>query len=153
MRSSLCERRLKRTALRPALLTVKTAQFTHFFPSGMTSHSNIAQFNWECIGRFRPLFFSGHNFVFIDNRTLWLFLNFPHYERTYGLFRRTEQQLASPIIFLYFPQTLLGGINKHRLFLHFWYNCIHVANWGTLKDDFMITILAITIWHPKICFQ
>jgi hypothetical protein len=23
------------------------------FPSGMTSHSKIAQFNWECIGRFR----------------------------------------------------------------------------------------------------
>jgi len=22
------------------------------FPSGMTSHNNIAQFNWECIGRF-----------------------------------------------------------------------------------------------------
>jgi len=23
------------------------------FPSGMSSHSKIAQFNWECIGRFR----------------------------------------------------------------------------------------------------
>jgi len=23
------------------------------FPSGMTSHSKIAQFNWECIGRFK----------------------------------------------------------------------------------------------------
>jgi hypothetical protein len=31
MRSSLCERRLERTVLRPALLTVKTVQFTQFF--------------------------------------------------------------------------------------------------------------------------
>ena len=27
------------------VLPVKTAQFTQFFPSGMTSHSKIAQFN------------------------------------------------------------------------------------------------------------
>jgi hypothetical protein len=50
LRSSLCERRLERTVLRPALLPVKTSQFTQFFPSGM-SHSKIAQFNWEGIGR------------------------------------------------------------------------------------------------------
>jgi hypothetical protein len=31
MRSSLCERRLERTLLRPAPLSVKTAQFTQFF--------------------------------------------------------------------------------------------------------------------------
>jgi hypothetical protein len=31
LRSSLCERRLGRTVLRPALLPVKTAQFTQFF--------------------------------------------------------------------------------------------------------------------------
>jgi hypothetical protein len=31
LRSSLCERRLERTALRAALLPVKTAQFTQFF--------------------------------------------------------------------------------------------------------------------------
>ena len=31
LRSSLCERGLERTVLRPALLTVKTAQFTQFF--------------------------------------------------------------------------------------------------------------------------
>jgi hypothetical protein len=31
LRSSLCERQLERTVLRPALLPVKTAQFTHFF--------------------------------------------------------------------------------------------------------------------------
>jgi hypothetical protein len=45
LRSSLCERRLERTVLRPALLTVKTAQFNQFFPSGMTLHSKIDQFN------------------------------------------------------------------------------------------------------------
>jgi hypothetical protein len=31
LRSSLCERRLERTVLRPALLPVKTAQFSQFF--------------------------------------------------------------------------------------------------------------------------
>jgi hypothetical protein len=31
LRSSLCERRRERTVLRPALLPVKTAQFTRFF--------------------------------------------------------------------------------------------------------------------------
>jgi hypothetical protein len=31
LRSSLCERRLERTVLRPALLAVKTLQFTQFF--------------------------------------------------------------------------------------------------------------------------
>jgi hypothetical protein len=30
LRSSLCERRLERTVLRPTLLSVKTAQFTRF---------------------------------------------------------------------------------------------------------------------------
>jgi hypothetical protein len=30
LRSSLCERRLEKTVLRPALLPVKTAQFTQF---------------------------------------------------------------------------------------------------------------------------
>ena len=31
VRSSVCERRLERRVLRPALLPVKTAQFTRFF--------------------------------------------------------------------------------------------------------------------------
>jgi len=31
LRSSVYERQLERTVLRPALLTVKTAQFTQFF--------------------------------------------------------------------------------------------------------------------------
>ena len=50
LRSSLCERRLERTVLMPALLPVKTAQFTQFSVR-MTSHCKSAQFNWECIGR------------------------------------------------------------------------------------------------------
>jgi hypothetical protein len=45
VRSSLCERRLERTVLRPALFPIKTAQFTQFFPSGVMSHNKIAQFN------------------------------------------------------------------------------------------------------------
>jgi hypothetical protein len=44
-----------RTFLRPELLPVKTAQFTQFFPSGMTSHSKITQFNWESVGCFSKL--------------------------------------------------------------------------------------------------
>jgi len=55
MRSSLCERRLERTVLRPALLPVKNCAVYSFFPSGITSHSKIAQFNWECIAPFRYL--------------------------------------------------------------------------------------------------
>ena len=47
MRSSLCERRLAGTVLRPALLSVKTAQFTAQFDIV------IAQFNLECIGHLR----------------------------------------------------------------------------------------------------
>jgi len=45
LRISLCERRLEGAILSPALLSVQTTQFTPFFPSGMTSHSKIAQFN------------------------------------------------------------------------------------------------------------
>jgi hypothetical protein len=36
---------------------VKTAQFTQFFPSVMTLHSKIAQFNWQCIWRFTTISF------------------------------------------------------------------------------------------------
>jgi len=51
LRSSLCERRLERTVLRPALLSVKTAKFNRFFfSSGMTSQCKIVQYNYECIG-------------------------------------------------------------------------------------------------------
>ena len=31
----------------------KLRSLLSFFPSGMTSHSKIAQFHWECIGRLR----------------------------------------------------------------------------------------------------
>jgi len=47
MRSYLRERP-ERTVLRPALISVKTTQFT-VFPSDMTSHSKITNFNRECI--------------------------------------------------------------------------------------------------------
>ena len=53
LRSSLCERRLERTVLRPSLLPVKNYAVYSVFPSGMTSHSKITQFNWEGIGRLR----------------------------------------------------------------------------------------------------
>ena len=43
--STVCETLLERTALRPALLPVKTAQFTRFFASGITSYTKIVQFN------------------------------------------------------------------------------------------------------------
>jgi hypothetical protein len=55
LRSSVCERRLERTVLWPALLPVRTAQFTQFFPSGITSYSEIAQLNRECIGRLKSI--------------------------------------------------------------------------------------------------
>jgi hypothetical protein len=45
LRSSVCERRPEMTILRPAILPVKTDQFYPVFPSGMTSHSKIVQFN------------------------------------------------------------------------------------------------------------
>ena len=44
LRSYLCERRMERTVMRPALLPVKTAQFTQFL-SGMMSEGKIAHFN------------------------------------------------------------------------------------------------------------
>jgi len=51
LRSSLCERRLERTVLRPDAIACQNCAVYSVFPSGMTSHSKIAQFNWECIGR------------------------------------------------------------------------------------------------------
>ena len=43
LRSSLCERRMESTVLRPGLLPVKTAQFALFFLQ-VWRHSKIAQF-------------------------------------------------------------------------------------------------------------
>jgi hypothetical protein len=45
LRSSLFEGRLEKTVVRPALLPVKTAQFTQFFHQVIISHSKIAQFS------------------------------------------------------------------------------------------------------------
>jgi len=53
LRSSVCERRLERTVLRPELLPAKLHSLLSFFPSFMTSHSKIAQFNWECKAPFK----------------------------------------------------------------------------------------------------
>ena len=50
LRSYLCERRLERTVLMPALLPVKTAQFTPFFRHTVKSLSLT-----ECIGHFMLL--------------------------------------------------------------------------------------------------
>jgi len=51
LRSYVCERRLERTVLRPALLLGTTAQFTQFFRLVCRHTVKITQFNWECIGR------------------------------------------------------------------------------------------------------
>jgi hypothetical protein len=64
--SYLCERRLERTVLRLALLSVKNCPVYTVFPSGMTSHSKIAQFNRErirhLIGRRKHLIFKCKKF-------------------------------------------------------------------------------------------
>jgi len=52
LHSSVCERRLERTVLRPALLPCQNCAVYSVFPSGMTSRSKIAQFNWECMAPF-----------------------------------------------------------------------------------------------------
>jgi hypothetical protein len=49
LRSSVSERRLERTVLWPARMTVKTAQFTQFFQSGKISRSKIAQFMYGAL--------------------------------------------------------------------------------------------------------
>jgi len=45
LRSSLCARRLEKTFLRPALFACKNCAVYSLFPSGMTLHIKIAQFN------------------------------------------------------------------------------------------------------------
>jgi len=45
LHSSVCERRLERTVLRPALLQYQNCAVYSVFPSCMMSHSKIAQFN------------------------------------------------------------------------------------------------------------
>ena len=53
LRSSLCERRLERTVLRPASCPVKTAQFTQFFRQ-VWRHTVKSLSLTECIARFTP---------------------------------------------------------------------------------------------------
>ena len=48
LRSFVCERQLESTVLRPALTCHYGAVYS-VFPSDMTSHNKIAQFNWECM--------------------------------------------------------------------------------------------------------
>ena len=52
LRSSLCERRLERTLLRPTLLPVNTVQFTQFFHQ-VWRHTVKSLNLTECIGRLR----------------------------------------------------------------------------------------------------
>jgi hypothetical protein len=52
LRSSMCEKRLERTVLRPALLSIKTAQFTQFFRQ-VWRHTIKSLFNWQCIAPLR----------------------------------------------------------------------------------------------------
>jgi len=50
LRSSLCETTGKDNSEACAVACQNCAVYS-VFPSGMTSHSKIRQFNWECIGR------------------------------------------------------------------------------------------------------
>jgi hypothetical protein len=49
LRNFLCERRLDKTVMRTVLLSENCALYS-VFPSSTSSHSKIAQLNWECIG-------------------------------------------------------------------------------------------------------
>ena len=52
LRNSLCERWLgKDSSGACAIACQNCAVYSVFSPSGMTSHSKIAQFNWDCIAR------------------------------------------------------------------------------------------------------
>jgi hypothetical protein len=54
LRSSLCERRLTvKDSSEACAIACQNCAVYSVFPSGMTSHSKIAQFDWECIGRFK----------------------------------------------------------------------------------------------------
>jgi len=53
LRSFLCEGRLELTVLCLHYCLSKLRSLFSFFPLGLTSHSKIAQFNWECIAPLR----------------------------------------------------------------------------------------------------
>jgi hypothetical protein len=50
LRSSLCERRLEKSSSEACVIDCQNCSVYSVFPSGMSSHSKIVQFNWECIG-------------------------------------------------------------------------------------------------------
>jgi hypothetical protein len=63
------------------------------FPSGMMSQSKIAQFNWECIGRFTNYVWQSHNLP------LWRHCSASPFARSFGLWfisiRPLEKQRLS----------------------------------------------------------
>jgi hypothetical protein len=87
LRSSLCERLLEMTILRPALLSVKTAQFTQFFHT-VSRHTLISLSLTESVGSLRltlhTTMFNTHKFYVLPKLHLcnlrgsqnkqWLFL-------------------------------------------------------------------------------
>ena len=42
------------------VILCQNRSFYKFFPSGIKSHSKIAQFNWECLAPLQPILFSLH---------------------------------------------------------------------------------------------
>ena len=65
LRISVCERRLEKTVLRPALLPVKTAQFIQFFRQ-VWRHTVKPLFNWECITPCRRISYFLISFIYED---------------------------------------------------------------------------------------
>jgi hypothetical protein len=53
--SSLCERRPEKDRSVACAIACQNCALYSVFPSGMTSHSKIAQFNWECTVSFRNI--------------------------------------------------------------------------------------------------
>jgi len=55
LRSSVCQKTTEKDSSEACATACQNCAVYSVFPSGMTSHSKIAQFNWECIGRFTGL--------------------------------------------------------------------------------------------------
>ena len=53
LRSSLCKETTGKDSSVACAIASENCAVYSVLPSGMTSHSKIALFNWECIGRFR----------------------------------------------------------------------------------------------------
>jgi hypothetical protein len=93
LRSSLCERRLERTVLRPALLPVKTAQSTKFFRQ-VWRHTVKSLFHWDSIGRLRVTNRGSHQLIMNRNADCTL-VSFGHgfiaqYEAIHTVIRTTH---------------------------------------------------------------